>query len=42
MMCPFFKVKKCLKGRCIWLTKDKVCSLLLMGVDLKRSGADEC
>lgn len=42
MNCPLYKIKKCLKGRCIWQTKDKACSLLLMGVDLKRSGADEC
>lgn len=42
MDCPLYKVKKCLKKHCIWLTKDGACSLLLMGIDLKRSGEDEC
>lgn len=32
--CPWYGEKKCLKGeKCIWLTKDKDCSLLLMGID---------
>lgn len=32
--CPWYGEKKCLKGeKCIWLTKDKDCSLLLMGIE---------
>lgn len=31
---PWYGEKKCLKGeKCIWLTKDKDCSLLLMGIE---------
>ena len=36
MDCTLYKVKKCLKRHCIWLTKDGACSLLLMGVDLEK------
>nr|DAH62016.1 MAG TPA: hypothetical protein [Caudoviricetes sp.] len=40
MDCPLYKVKKCLKGCCIWLTKDRMCSLLLMGIE--KGERDEC
>lgn len=28
-----YEKKKCLKGRCIWLTKDKDCFLLFIGIE---------
>ena len=33
MNCPLYKVKKCLKGHCIWQTKDKDCFLLFIGIE---------
>lgn len=32
----------CSKTKVFFEELDRMCSLLLMGVDLKRSGADEC